>query len=152
MNTLAITSVPVQSWEQPWDDAKALKEGTIFPSLYKPFYVVENMQPTQAMPQSEWESKLCAIGQVSFAITDILLYLDTHPEDQEAHSALESHRSKRKTLMEQFAANYYPLTQDCEGCWADGPVPWDNPADQSVNVTVASSVSSSNCTTLKGGL
>ena len=35
---LAIASVPVQSWEIPYEPDRALKEGTIFPSLNLPFF------------------------------------------------------------------------------------------------------------------
>ena len=36
---LAIATVPMQPWETPYDAATALKQGTIFPCLDKPFYV-----------------------------------------------------------------------------------------------------------------
>lgn len=36
---LAIATVPLQPWETPYDAATALKQGTIFPCLDKPFYV-----------------------------------------------------------------------------------------------------------------
>lgn len=36
---LAIATVPMQPWEQPYDPAAALKHGTIFPCLDLPFYV-----------------------------------------------------------------------------------------------------------------
>ncbi len=36
---LAITTVPVQPWEEPYDPIKALGAGTIFPSLDLPFYL-----------------------------------------------------------------------------------------------------------------
>ncbi|MBE5973517.1 spore coat associated protein CotJA [Lacrimispora sp.] len=36
---LAIATVPMQPWEQPYDPKTALKHGTIFPSLDLPFYV-----------------------------------------------------------------------------------------------------------------
>ena len=36
---LAIATVPMQPWETPYDAATALKPGTIFPCLDKPFYV-----------------------------------------------------------------------------------------------------------------
>lgn len=36
---LAIATVPVQPWETPYAPEKALKQGTIFPALDKPFYV-----------------------------------------------------------------------------------------------------------------
>ena len=35
---LAIATVPMQPWETPYDAATALKQGTIFPCLDKPFY------------------------------------------------------------------------------------------------------------------
>lgn len=36
---LAIASVPIQPWEQPYEPAAALQHGTIFPCLDLPFYV-----------------------------------------------------------------------------------------------------------------
>ncbi|WP_320938051.1 spore coat associated protein CotJA [Enterocloster lavalensis] len=36
---LAIATVPMQPWETPYNAATALKQGTIFPCLDKPFYV-----------------------------------------------------------------------------------------------------------------
>ena len=36
---LAIATIPMQPWETPYDAATALKQGTIFPCLDKPFYV-----------------------------------------------------------------------------------------------------------------
>lgn len=36
---LAIATVPMQPWEQPYDPQTALKHGTIFPSLNLPFYI-----------------------------------------------------------------------------------------------------------------
>lgn len=36
---LAMATVPMQPWEQPYPPETALKQGTIFPGLDKPFYV-----------------------------------------------------------------------------------------------------------------
>lgn len=36
---LAMTAVPMQPWEEPYDPCRALKTGTIFPGLDLPFYV-----------------------------------------------------------------------------------------------------------------
>ncbi len=127
MNSIAITSIPIQPWEQPLDAEKGLRQGTIFPSLYKPFYIVEQMSSPKTMPKDEWENQLCIIQEISFAITDLLLFLDTHPDSQEALNKLNEYRLQRKDLLYQFASNYFPLTQDCEGLWSEGPVPWDNP-------------------------
>lgn len=36
---LAIATIPMQPWEEPYEACKGLKQGTIFPSLDLPFYV-----------------------------------------------------------------------------------------------------------------
>ena len=36
---LAIATVPLQQWEEPYAACKALEQGTIFPCLDLPFYV-----------------------------------------------------------------------------------------------------------------
>lgn len=38
---LAIATIPMQPWETPYEPAKGLKQGTIFPSLDLPFYAAE---------------------------------------------------------------------------------------------------------------
>lgn len=35
---LAIATIPIQPWVQPYDPATALNHGTIFPNLDLPFY------------------------------------------------------------------------------------------------------------------
>ena len=37
--SLAIATIPMQPWEEPYDACKALQAGTIFPGLDLPFYV-----------------------------------------------------------------------------------------------------------------
>ncbi|MEY8356317.1 spore coat associated protein CotJA [Lachnospiraceae bacterium 54-53] len=41
---VAIATVPMQPWEQPYDPQTALKHGTIFPCLNLPFYVTGGEQ------------------------------------------------------------------------------------------------------------
>lgn len=36
---LAITTVPIQPWEEPYEPCQALKTGTIFPGLDLPFFI-----------------------------------------------------------------------------------------------------------------
>lgn len=36
---LAIATVPIQPWVTPYEPAKALKQGTIFPNLDLPFFI-----------------------------------------------------------------------------------------------------------------
>lgn len=38
---LAIATIPMQPWETPYEPAKGLKQGTIFPCLDLPFFALE---------------------------------------------------------------------------------------------------------------
>ena len=79
-------------------------------------------------------SMLQEIDEVSFAITELTLFLDTHPNSKEALSALFKLAPKRKQLLKEFAKDYEPLTIDCMAdrtecestfLWQKGPAPWE---------------------------
>lgn len=59
------------------------------------------------------EGLLRKIDSVSFMITDLGLYLDTHPNDVNAAEAFKNYRKERKKLLKEFEINFYPLTMDC---------------------------------------
>lgn len=72
------------------------------------------------------------ITEVSFAVEDILLYLDTHPCDGQALSYYKEMSEKRRNLMKEYAKAYGPLTVDdaLETCgdtwkWMEQPFPWE---------------------------
>lgn len=54
---LAIAAIPMQCWETPYDQASALHQGTIFPSLDMPFFVTDNGAKLAA-PNSKGGEKL----------------------------------------------------------------------------------------------
>ena len=84
------------------------------------------------------------INEISFAVNDLTLYLDTHPLDQEALTLFSDVSKKRKQLLENYAKEFEPLTMDCvcpdtnnqtgtytkyagqkHFTWSDGPLPWE---------------------------
>lgn len=84
------------------------------------------------------------INEVSFAVNDLTLYLDTHPLEQEALDMFSENMKKRKQLLSTYAAEFEPLTTDCvcpdtnnktesntkypgqrHFTWGDGPLPWE---------------------------
>lgn len=86
------------------------------------------------LSNNEQRQLLDTINQVSFAAYDMLLYLDTHPEDQKAMEFYHKHMCMRKEAMRKYAQLYGPLTMDCmdESCsdcwkWAQQPWPWELP-------------------------
>lgn len=71
------------------------------------------------------------INQVSFAVDDAKLYLDTHPDDQEALAFFENYSRQRNMALKEYAAAYGPLTVDTADCsrsrnwnWINEPWPW----------------------------
>lgn len=70
------------------------------------------------------------INVVSFALNDIVLYLDTHPYDKEALEYFNHFQGLRNQALEEYAANYGPLTLDSSAhyphwAWALDPFPWE---------------------------
>lgn len=72
------------------------------------------------------------INQVSFAVNDMTLYLDTHPDDDDAMAYFCENTVLRKELLKEYAARFGPLTLDsdsenCRQCWdwVMQPWPWE---------------------------
>ena len=132
---LAIASVPIQFWNgNLYNDAQALRIGTIFPELNLPFFAAES-HPGEEVPQApggsgdprqtDREELMSQISAVSFVLDDLVLFLDTHPTQQEAVSLRKQLIEERKRLLKEYDEKYYSLTKDCEGPWTEGPMPWE---------------------------
>lgn len=147
---LAIASVPMQKWGEVYRFCEALKEGTVFPVLNLPFYEAESVtNPAKqqenhqeiAPRQADRETLMTKISEVSFALNDLTLYLDTHCEDSQAIQLFAECAALRADLLKIFSERFYPLTQaclancscekECESVngmafsWECGPAPWE---------------------------
>ncbi|HJB30174.1 MAG TPA: spore coat protein CotJB [Candidatus Blautia faecavium] len=86
---------------------------------------------TCRQPQSKRQQLLSRINEVSFAVDDILLYLDTHPTDEKALAFANTHMAERQKLMAEYEQSYGPLTPKDPACpmdswkWAQQPFPWE---------------------------
>lgn len=70
------------------------------------------------------------INMVSFAVNDIVLYLDTHPMDQEAIAYFNHFHEVRMNALKEYENCYGPLTVDTakpdqKWLWAMQPMPWE---------------------------
>lgn len=69
------------------------------------------------------------INTVSFALDDVTLFLDTHPENQEALAFYNNLKEKRIQAVNDYTRFYGPLTR-CnvnsgnKWAWNQGPWPW----------------------------
>ena len=78
---------------------------------------------------TERDMMLKKIGTLKFAVTDIDLFLDTHPGDTAMLRKREEYESQLEPLITQFEAQFGPLTK-CENdantwAWVKDPWPWD---------------------------
>lgn len=106
----------------------------------------QQMNQTQMCPQQMNQQQMCQqqmnkqqmsqgqlmqwINAVSFALNDITLYLDTHPNDEEALNYLKHYKELRKQGLRAYADQYGPLTIDSAKvgdywAWATQPWPWE---------------------------
>ena len=72
------------------------------------------------------------INETSFAVNDIHLFLDTHPECCEALDYYQKKVMERSKYMKEYTENYGPLTSDdawksSENCWkwVTEAFPWE---------------------------
>lgn len=70
------------------------------------------------------------IYEAGFAIDDVLLYLDTHPCDEEALAYYESFRKLYAKLVKDYSIHFGPLNVNQvdvanQWTWAKTPWPWE---------------------------
>ena len=73
---------------------------------------------------------LMQIMEVSFAMTEAVLFLDTHPCNTEAMEYYQKMKSLRRDAVKQYEKEFGPLTADSnyntsEWKWAKTPWPWE---------------------------
>jgi len=79
------------------------------------------------------------IRAVNFAIVDLKLYLDTHPNECQKINIYNSFVEKYKCLLKEFHENYGPLIaemceSDCPWQWIENPWPWNYCENKEVNL------------------
>ena len=71
------------------------------------------------------------IGAYKFALYDLCLYLDTHPNDEQAMQLRQVYETRLGQLIDEYEQHYgaYVSTmadvQDSWTEWVNGPWPWD---------------------------
>lgn len=69
-------------------------------------------------PMCERQRLLRAIQAHDFALTDLSLYLDTHPTCAHGLACYQSHKQMRDEAVAAYTAKYGPLThQNVTGSW-----------------------------------
>ena len=121
---LANPYVPYQKNNpEAYAPAQGFVRGTMFSGLDLPFMGMVNNQPKS-------ETLLNRLQSLSFALTELGLYLDTHADDRDAVALFQSYRDMYEELAAQYEAQFGPLmmVQAANGTeydWTNNPWPWD---------------------------
>ncbi len=102
---------------------------------YNGFAANEGMQGCRScaskMTNQNQQQLMDWINQISFALNDVVLYLDTHPCDQEAMAYFQHFHKKRQEALEEYGRRFSPLTLDSiSNCqdqweWVHDKWPWE---------------------------
>ncbi len=81
-------------------------KGNAFKDEYKPY---KNYKVAKLNINSEKDEMLVGIGEYSFMMHDVNLYLDVHPNDSEALAKFTEYRNKVNDLITKYERKYGPL-------------------------------------------
>lgn len=101
----------------------ALARGTVFEGLDLPLMGIVNENKDKMTAMDE----LQALG---FCVNELALYLDTHPDDEEAVAIFNTYAELYDAAVNQFQKNGKDFTQLMSGqsgkyTWLSDPWPWD---------------------------
>ncbi|MCC8073477.1 MAG: spore coat protein CotJB [Clostridiales bacterium] len=72
------------------------------------------------------------VSSTQFAMYEVRLFLDTHPDDADAQALYDSYKKKFESLKEEYEKQFGPLTLNGYNSdeWLKNPWPWDNSANE----------------------
>ena len=106
---------------------EGFQRGNMQSRSYEPY---KNYNAVILQANTDRERKLFKVMEYAFAIVDLNLYLDIHPEDQEAYRLYQSYIDEGRKAEREYIEAYGPLvvtnanTSSYE--WVNNPWPWDS--------------------------
>ncbi len=82
------------------------------------------------MTRNDKERMLQTVRETGFALIDVGLYLDTHPDDDKAMDYFNKYQQMHKEAKREYEKHFGPLTirgvDTCDGwSWVRDPWPWE---------------------------
>ncbi len=108
------------------NDSIGLQRGNMFNNEYKPYRNYKE-EIIQALTEKDTlKLKLC---ETYFALIDLGLYLDLHPEDNDVFERFQNCLSEYEKYKDVYEKQYGPLELTCvkgnSYDWINNPWPWD---------------------------
>lgn len=84
------------------------------------------------------KAMLRRINEYDFAIHEMVLFLDTHPDSEGALKKLKTFRDSRNAAISAYTQKYGPYITTVNEVpadtpvwtWTDGPWPWENESEE----------------------
>jgi len=121
--SLANPYIPYQRINpERYQSQRALARGTLYPGLDLPLRGMVNADKPKT-PLSE-------LMALDFAVTELGMYLDTHPDDSDAIAVFNEYAERAEAAGEAYEEKYGPLTLSAAGDdrqwnWTQAPWPWE---------------------------
>lgn len=110
-----------------YDPYQGFIRGNMFKSLYND-YKLKN--PVEIEAVTDKEQLLLMIDALSFAMTDIALYLTIYPNDKDMLELRNQYNKQEMAVRQQYENMYGPLTTSSDvlskgWTWNSSPWPWE---------------------------
>ncbi len=101
--------------------------GNMFQDEYEPY---KNLTYFKLVGRDEQERLLYQVMALSFAVNDLNLYLDLHPDDKEVLALFKKYVNEEEMKCQEYVKKYGPLeVSEVNGSkfnWINSPWTWDN--------------------------
>ena len=103
----------------------ALARGSSFANLYIPYKFETNKILKGSTPR---QNILALIDIYSFLVTELNLFLDTHPNNERAKMLINTFKTELVKLKDYYNVNFSPITIDSisNESYITGPWPWED--------------------------
>lgn len=106
---------------------EGFQKGNMMRNEYVPY---KNYNPVPVIPKTEMERLLYDVMKLDFAIVDLNLYLDMHPDDNEAYRLFQEYVDEHKKAVKKYNEALGPIVVTNAKYnsyeWLKNPWPWDN--------------------------
>lgn len=106
---------------------EGFQRGNMFADEYEPY---KRLTYYKLTPKNDREEKLFVVHQFDFALNDLNLFLDLHPDDQEVYELFRQYVAAYENAKDEYEKAYGPLmltsTNYTSYAWSKNPWPWDD--------------------------
>ena len=108
-----------------YDDKDGFMYGNMFKNEYDSY---KSYRPVQLESNTELGKLLLKIYQYDFALNDLSLYLDLHPDDGDVYKVFKKYTEELRKCVDVYEKKYGPMELDnsqySNYLWDEGPWPF----------------------------